>query len=191
MRPWRCLTTQEKEGDEVSRRIDETIKEHRRQLQREHRVCILGFTKSGASTLLLQLKTIYGEGYSVQDRKTFTKMIFQRIFTEFKHLTNGMSSWNKPYSNPENQLYAQWIQEVDTTQVTTLDARYAHALRSLWDDQGIKTLYVPHLDSTEYYMNNLDRIAAAGYIPNELDILWMKKNPTVHFLSAPSTLETI
>ncbi|CAJ1060474.1 guanine nucleotide-binding protein subunit alpha-11-like isoform X1 [Xyrichtys novacula] len=77
---------------------------------------------------------------------------------------------------PVPQIYAKWLQDVNTVQVTTLDRRYIDAIRCLWADPGIRVCYSRRceyqlLDSTEYYMSNLDRISAQEYVPTEQDVL--------------------
>lgn len=52
------------------------------------------------------------------------------------------------------QIYAKWLQEVDTVRVTQLERGYVDAIRRLWADMGIRMCYSRRceyqlLDSTE------------------------------------------
>lgn len=52
------------------------------------------------------------------------------------------------------QIYAKWLQEVNTVQVTQLERGYVDAIRRLWADDGIRLCYNRRgeyqlLDSTE------------------------------------------
>lgn len=52
------------------------------------------------------------------------------------------------------QIYAKWLQEVDTVRVTQLERGYVDAIRRLWADMGIRVCYSRRceyqlLDSTE------------------------------------------
>lgn len=52
------------------------------------------------------------------------------------------------------QIYAKWLQDVNTFQVTQLEGGYADAIRRLWADNGIQACYQRRceyqlLDSTE------------------------------------------
>lgn len=62
-----------------------------------------------------------------------------------------------PLSPPPSsgfQIYAKWLQEVDTVRVTQLERGYVDAIRRLWADMGIRVCYSRRceyqlLDSTE------------------------------------------
>lgn len=78
-------------------------------------------------------------------------------------MTSAMDTLKIPYSNPQNE-------------VVQLERSYVDAIRRLWADSGIRVCYNRRceyqlLDSTEYYMNNLDRISSPDYIPTEQDVL--------------------
>lgn len=52
------------------------------------------------------------------------------------------------------QMYARWVQDVDTVQVTQLDRGFVDAIRHLWADPGLRVCYSRRseyqlLDSTE------------------------------------------
>ncbi|XP_061097749.1 guanine nucleotide-binding protein subunit alpha-14-like isoform X2 [Conger conger] len=178
---WRCWSSNQEEraAIQADRNIEKMIRDHRKRLRLERRFYMIGEENSGMTTLFRQIRIIHGEGYSDQDRGGFTRTVFQNLFTAMQDLTNAMTTLNIPYANPENQLYSQWIQDVKPQQVSTLEARHADAIRRLWSDAGIRACYSRRrefklLDSTEYYMDDLDRIAAPGYIPTDQDILRAK-----------------
>lgn len=59
-----------------------------------------------------------------------------------------------PNPPPGFQIYAKWLQEVDTVRVTQLERGYVDAIRRLWADMGIRVCYSRRceyqlLDSTE------------------------------------------
>ncbi|KAG5847820.1 guanine nucleotide-binding protein subunit alpha-11-like [Anguilla anguilla] len=190
-----CLTEQERKDIEVDREIQRILKQQKKRERKEVKVLLLGTGESGKTTFIKQMRIIHGEGYSEENRRAFAKLVFQNIFTATKALANAMTTLSIPYSSPDNQLYAQWIQDVETRQVTTLEARHTDAIRRLWADPGIRTCYGRRrefqlLDSTEYYMNNLDRIAAPGYIPTMQDVLRVRV-PTTGIIDYSFTVEKI
>ncbi|KAJ8378558.1 hypothetical protein AAFF_G00238630 [Aldrovandia affinis] len=175
------LTEQERKAIAVDREIELSL---RLDWGRMQQIFLYGPSLSGKTTFLKQMRIIHGEGYSEEQRLAFAKLIFQNIFTAIKALANAMTALNIPYTHPENQMYAQWIQDVETLQVTKLEPRHTEAIRRLWADPGLRTCYSRRreyqlLDSTEYYMSNLDRIAAPDFIPNNQDVLRVQV-PTEH-----------
>ncbi|XP_051979892.1 guanine nucleotide-binding protein subunit alpha-14-like isoform X2 [Xyrauchen texanus] len=122
------------------------------------------------------MRIIHGKGYSEEDRRAYAKLVYQNIFTAMKALTGAMNTLRIAYSNPQNEIHGQQFQEVKILQMTHLDRTYLEAIRQIWADTGIKDCYSRRreyqlLDSTEYYMTNLDRIASPNYIPTAQDVL--------------------
>lgn len=50
------------------------------------------------------MRIIHGRGFSEEERKAFTKCIFQNIFTAIKAMIGAMTTLKIPYSNPENEV---------------------------------------------------------------------------------------
>uniref|UniRef100_A0A3B4Z1Q4 Guanine nucleotide-binding protein subunit alpha-11-like n=1 Tax=Stegastes partitus TaxID=144197 RepID=A0A3B4Z1Q4_9TELE len=171
-----CLSEEDKKTVAVDKEIRKILKQQRKKEQREIKILLLGTGESGKTTFIRQMRIIHGQGFSEDQRKAFAKCIFQNIFTAMKAMTGAMMTLRIPYSNRENEDYARWLQDVNTVQVTQLDRRYVEAIRRLWADSGIRVCYSRRceyqlLDSTEYYMSNLERISAPDYIPTEQDVL--------------------
>ncbi|XP_036970330.1 guanine nucleotide-binding protein subunit alpha-11-like [Acanthopagrus latus] len=190
-----CLSEDEKRSIAVDKEIKRILKQQKKKERREIKILLLGTGESGKTTFIRQMRIIHGRGFSEEERKTFAKCIFQNIFTAMKAMTGAMAALKIPYSNPENEIYAKWLQDVNTVQITTLERGYIDAIRRLWADIGIRVCYSRRceyqlLDSTEYYMNNLDRIAAPDYIPTEQDVLRVRF-PTTGIHDYSFTIKTI
>ncbi|XP_054645342.1 guanine nucleotide-binding protein subunit alpha-11-like isoform X1 [Dunckerocampus dactyliophorus] len=171
-----CLSEEEQRKMAVNREIERILKQQKKRERREIKILLLGTGESGKTTFIRQMRIIHGRGFSEEDRRGFAKCIFQNILTAMKAMTGAMSTLRIPYSNPENEIYATWLQDVNTAQITQLERGSVNAIRCLWADSGIRVCYSRRceyqlLDSTEYYMNNLERIAAPDYIPTEQDVL--------------------
>ncbi|RTG87733.1 guanine nucleotide-binding protein G(q) subunit alpha [Schistosoma bovis] len=78
---------------------------------------------------------------------------------------------------PNNvRAYGEAIKEIDYETVTTMEPQHVVAIKSLWDDPGIKECYDRRreyqlTDSAKYYLDNLDRISQSDYLPTLQDIL--------------------
>nr|XP_020462761.1 guanine nucleotide-binding protein subunit alpha-11-like [Monopterus albus]XP_020462762.1 guanine nucleotide-binding protein subunit alpha-11-like [Monopterus albus] len=171
-----CLSEEEKRTLAVHKEIQRILKQQKKKEQKEIKILLLGTGESGKTTFIRQMRIIHGRGFSEEERKAFAKCIFQNIFTAIQAMTGAMTMLKIPYSNPENEVYSKWLADVDTVQVTQLERAHVDAIRRLWSDSGIRICYSRRceyqlLDSTEYYMTNLDRIAAPDYIPTEQDVL--------------------
>lgn len=170
------LSEDEKKTLAIHKAIQRELKKQKKREKKEIKILLLGTGESGKTTFIRQMRIIHGKGFSPEDRKTFAKCIFQNIFTAVKSMTAAMTALKIPYSNPENEIYAKWLQDINTVQISQLERSYVDAIRRLWADSGIRVCYSRRceyqlLDSTEYYLSNLDRIASPDYIPTEQDVL--------------------
>ncbi|XP_012733348.1 guanine nucleotide-binding protein subunit alpha-11 [Fundulus heteroclitus] len=171
-----CLSEEEKTAIAVDKEIKRILRQQKKKERREIKILLLGTGESGKTTFLRQMKIIHGRGFSEEERKAFAKCIYQNIFTAIKAMAGAMTTLKIPYANPENKRYAEWLQEVNTVHIVHLERRYVDAIHRLWLDRGIQICYGRRseyqlLDSTEYYLKNLERISAHDYIPTEQDVL--------------------
>ncbi|XP_010174537.2 guanine nucleotide-binding protein G(q) subunit alpha-like, partial [Antrostomus carolinensis] len=93
------------------------------------------------------------------------------------------------------QAHAQLVREVDVEKVSTFENPYVDAIRSLWNDPGIQECYDRRReyqlsDSTKYYLNDLDRIADATYLPTQQDVLRVRV-PTTGIIEYPFDLQSV
>ncbi|KAK3533597.1 hypothetical protein QTP70_023406 [Hemibagrus guttatus] len=171
-----CLSEDERKSIAIDKEIRRILAEQKKRERREIKVLLLGTGESGKTTFIKQMKIIHGKGFSEEDRRSFAKLVYQNIFTAIKAITTAMATLRIPYTNQQNETYAQWIQAVNINEVTKLDRGYVDAIQCLWADTGLKICYSRRreyqlLDSTEYFMSNLERIATQDYIPTAQDVL--------------------
>ncbi|XP_030582623.1 guanine nucleotide-binding protein subunit alpha-11-like [Archocentrus centrarchus] len=190
-----CLSEDEKKTIAVDKEIKRILKQQKKKERREIKILLLGTGESGKTTFIRQMRIIHGRGFSEEERKAFAKCIYQNILTAMQAMTGAMTTLRIPYSNPQNEMYAKQLEDVNTVQVTQLERGNVDAIRRLWADPGIRVCYSRRceyqlLDSTEYYMNNLDRIGAPDYIPTEQDVLRVRF-PTTGIHDYSFTINTI
>ncbi|MBN3298667.1 GNAQ protein, partial [Amia calva] len=182
-------------GLAVDREIRSILRAQKRRERREIKVLLLGTGESGKSTFIKQMRIIHGSGYTDEERRAFVPLIYQNIFTAMQAMLGAMAMLRIPYGQPENEVYAQCLMQVKILQMKTLEPRYAEAISRLWADPGIRSCYQRRreyqlLDSTDYYMCNLDRISAAGYLPTAQDVLRVRV-PTTGITDYSFTVEKI
>ncbi|MBN3289438.1 GNAQ protein, partial [Polypterus senegalus] len=135
-----------------------------------------GTGESGKSTFIKQMRIIHGSGYSDEDKRGFTKLVYQNIFTAMQSMIRAMDTLKIPYKYEHNKANAHIVREVDVEKVTMFDSPYVEAIKSLWIDPGIQECYDRRReyqlsDSAKYYLNDLDRIADTAYLPTQQDVL--------------------
>uniref|UniRef100_K7G787 Guanine nucleotide-binding protein subunit alpha n=1 Tax=Pelodiscus sinensis TaxID=13735 RepID=K7G787_PELSI len=154
-----------------------------------------GTGESGKSTFIKQMRIIHGSGYSEEDKRGFTKLVFQNIFTAMQSMIRAMETLKILYKYEQNKANALLIREVDVEKVTTFEQPYVSAIKTLWNDPGIQECYDRRReyqlsDSAKYYLSDVDRIATPGYLPTQQDVLRVRV-PTTGIIEYPFDLENI
>lgn len=64
----------------------------------------VGTGESGKSTFIKQMRIIHGSGYSEEDKKGFTKLVYQNIFTSVQSMIRAMDTLQIPYKYEHNKV---------------------------------------------------------------------------------------
>eukprot|EP00795_Rhopilema_esculentum_P003758 gene3758-15039_t len=190
-----CLSEEAKEQKRINDEIERQIRRDRRDARRELKLLLLGTGESGKSTFIKQMRIIHGQGYTEEDRRGYSKLVYQNIFQAIQALTRAMDMLKIPYSKPDpHEQYAMTVLNVNHETVTSLDDHYAQMIQSLWDDKGIQEAYDRRrefqLSDSANYLTDINRIATTSYVPNEQDVL-RARAPTTGIIEYPFDLETI
>jgi len=139
------------------------------------KLLVLGAGESGKSTLLKQMKVLHKGGYSEGERADFAKVVHSNAILSARSVFEGFERLG--IAMPEELAREQTAFESDpasgdehlTPQLGEIIARlWAHpAARKVFERRAEYQLS----DSAEYYFDNVDRMAAEGYVPTELDVL--------------------
>nr|6OIJ_A Chain A, Guanine nucleotide-binding protein G(i) subunit alpha-1,Guanine nucleotide-binding protein subunit alpha-11 [Homo sapiens] len=189
------LSAEDKAAVERSKMIDRNLREDGEKARRELKLLLLGTGESGKSTFIKQMRIIHGAGYSEEDKRGFTKLVYQNIFTAMQAMIRAMETLKILYKYEQNKANALLIREVDVEKVTTFEHQYVSAIKTLWEDPGIQECYDRRReyqlsDSAKYYLTDVDRIATLGYLPTQQDVLRVRV-PTTGIIEYPFDLENI
>ncbi|XP_072245701.1 guanine nucleotide-binding protein subunit alpha-11 isoform X2 [Leuresthes tenuis] len=190
-----CLSEEAKESKRINAEIEKQLRRDKRDARRELKLLLLGTGESGKSTFIKQMRIIHGSGYTDEDKKGFTKLVYQNIFTSMQAMIRATETLNIPFQYEQNKNNALLVREVDVEKVSSFDQPYTSAIKTLWTDSGIQSAYDRRReyqlsDSTKYYLNSLERIASPGYVPTEQDVLRVRV-PTTGIIEYPFDLENI
>lgn len=68
-----------------------------------------GTGESGKSTFIKQMRIIHGAGYSDEDKRGFTKLVYQNIFTAMQSMIRAMETLKIPYKYEQNKVRAMCL----------------------------------------------------------------------------------
>jgi len=155
----------------INRQIDKGQQKDAQKEKGIRKLLLLGAGESGKSTMFKQMITIYGTGWPLEERRRYTSVIHMNALLCMKALCEASLKIGEPECKDSLQ-YVMGIQDEES--VVIGPENVAHFKR-LWADRTVQTAYetrskfqVP--DSAKYYLEQLDLLSAADYVPSEQDI---------------------
>lgn len=67
-------------------------------------VFLSGTGESGKSTFIKQMRIIHGSGYTDEDKKGFTKLVYQNIFTSMQAMIRATENLKIPFKYEQNKV---------------------------------------------------------------------------------------
>jgi len=158
-----------------SKNIDEQLKKDRAKMDNEVKLLLLGAGESGKSTIVKQMKLLYQDGYSQEERSAFKEVIFSNTIQSMKVLVNACQKLEINISKPDNKARAEKLSQLSASG-DTWSNEIAVAIKMLWEDAGIKQCFSRSSefqlnDSASYYFDAIDRLSQVDYVPTEQDVL--------------------
>ena len=65
---------------------------------------LTGTGESGKSTFIKQMRIIHGSGYTDEDKKGFTKLVYQNIFTSMQAMIRATETLKIPFKYEQNKV---------------------------------------------------------------------------------------
>ncbi|KAI4902524.1 hypothetical protein NFI96_013138, partial [Prochilodus magdalenae] len=190
-----CLSAEDRESHRIHRAIERQLRMDKNNAGRELKLLLLGTGESGKSTFIKQMRIIHGKGYPENDRKGFIRLVFQNIFAAITALIEAMEKLRIPFIDDKNVNFAAMLKDVTPETITTMESHHAEAIKSVWGDHGMQQCYERRRefqlsDSAKYYLDDMDRISSAMYIPTLQDILRVRV-PTTGIIEYPFDLGSV
>uniref|UniRef100_A0A672YXQ4 Guanine nucleotide-binding protein G(i) subunit alpha-2 n=2 Tax=Sphaeramia orbicularis TaxID=375764 RepID=A0A672YXQ4_9TELE len=172
------VSAEDKAAAERSKMIDKNLREDGEKAAREVKLLLLGAGESGKSTIVKQMKIIHEDGYSEDECKQYRAVVYSNTIQSIMAIVKAMASLKIDYSNSARADDAQQLFALSAAaeEQGILPDDLANVIRRLWADSGIQSCFARSReyqlnDSAAYYLNDLERIAKADYIPTQQDVL--------------------
>lgn len=138
------------------------------------KILTLGAGECGKSTLWRQLKITYCGGFTQKERIGFRSIIRQTIIEDIKTLIETMER-NSQALSPHLAPLVESIKDLNPND-DELEAEVAKSIAEVWKDPMIKTIFksansIGLGENSYYFLDNVARIAAADFVPDDSDIL--------------------
>ncbi|PVV04423.1 hypothetical protein BB560_001078 [Smittium megazygosporum] len=165
------------EGQIVNDEIENQLKKEKANLRNEVKMLLLGAGESGKSTIIKQMKLIYDNGYTREERESYREIIFSNTVQSIHVLMEAMGYLDIPLSDQTHERYVTTVME-SSPQIDSevFPAELAEAIKILWSDPDVQYCYSRSSeyqlnDSAKYYFDSIDRLSQPDYIPTNQDVL--------------------
>ncbi|PNY16345.1 guanine nucleotide-binding protein alpha-1 subunit-like [Trifolium pratense] len=174
-------TEENAQAAEIERRIElETKAEKHIQ-----KLLLLGAGESGKSTIFKQIKLLFQTGFDEAELKSYLPVIHANLLHDgSKEFAQNDVNFSKYVISDENKDIGEKLSEIGgRMDYPRLTKELAQEIESLWRDAAIQETYargnelqVP--DCTHYFMENLERLSDANYVPTKEDVLLARVRTT-------------
>jgi GTPase SAR1 family protein len=160
-----------KEQHQAHDRIERMLKE---KVKKDVKMLLLGTGDSGKSTIAKQMRIIYLNGFSAEEKKKWKQIIHGNILSYMKILFDQLHGFGIEYSNPESPSNeALILQAVDSGELTL---QLGAVVQSLWADEGIQATWeraseYQISDSAAYFLPRASDFAQVNYEVTDDDVL--------------------
>lgn len=170
----------------TNKKINQALRDDKRELDRTVKLLVLGAGESGKSTLVRQMKIIHGGGYHADELREYVCSILENIRDSMCNLTAAMNQFGYEYENPDCKQYALLFKDLEAGVIDEQEdftPEMKHAAEKLWADAGIQKAYLRQnefvlVDSAKYYLDDLDRITDKAFQPSTEDFLRVRVRTT-------------
>lgn len=172
------------ESDETTANIDAELKKNKQSNEEDIKLLLLGAGESGKSTIFKQLKIINQDGFSEKERNDMRESIQFGIVKGMQDILNGMKKLDIPFEPAYEEAAERVLDEPCLGGKPCLTAEMVADIRRLWTSSAnVKKGYDRRAeyqlsDSTEYFLNAIDRCAEPGFQPTEADVLRVRVRTT-------------
>ncbi|KAF5360956.1 hypothetical protein D9756_005169 [Leucocoprinus leucothites] len=197
-------------GISVSKRDKQHILEQERNAKRwflerklfreKCQILLLGTADSGKTTTLKQMKIIYGGSFTNDELLEYTSSIYRNVAESAHTIVVYMKRNGVECKEFRNRLRMDRILEFTTGSYSYSDPHistaFADAIHHFVRDPIVSELLEDRtnrfylIDSAEYFLSDILRISAPGYIPTESDVLRVRQK-TVGITETDVTVKDI
>ena len=140
-----------------------------------------GAGESGKSTIVKQMKIIHQDGYTKEDFVQYRPVVYSNTIQSLGAIIRAMSMLNIQFAEQERhdrELDVARVLEVIQRMKDTepFESQLLACMKRLWSDPNVQVCFMRSNeyqlnDSAQYFLDQLDRIGSAEFLPSEQDIL--------------------
>lgn len=169
--------------------------------EKELKVLLLGSGESGKSTIVKQMKILHKDGFSESEAYEYKPFVFKNVLDCVKNVINAIIDLQPDLIAPQatepdldslavgdrthilsyDDVNAILDYELSVSTEEEFSPSIAQKIQALYGFPEVKKFIKVHqgdfylIDSTNYFLTDIERISAPDYIPSQSDILRTRK----------------
>ncbi|KAF4218155.1 hypothetical protein CNMCM8980_009933 [Aspergillus fumigatiaffinis] len=176
----------DKEAVQRTARIDKTLKNDKKLMDRTIKILLLGAGESGKSTIIKQMRIIHSGGFPEDERRQTRAVIYSNLVIAFKVLLDIMRAEQIDFELENTKQLAGFIDNLEPdvgSDEAFSDYKVRDAMREMWVDAGVQKAvsrgheFALH-DNLQYFFGSLDRLFKPGWLPDNQDMLQARLRTT-------------
>lgn len=167
-------------ADNKNKIIGESIREDKKKKDSEIRLLLLGAGESGKSTIAKQMKILHMGGYTTEEKETYILSIHSNIHESMQALIEACQDLEIPIETDAAKDASEKYREQFNHRIPESETEN---IKAIWNDPGIQTAFKRQNefqlnDSTQYFIQDIERVLSKDYVPTEQDILRLRIQTT-------------
>uniref|UniRef100_A0A8D0G6C1 G protein subunit alpha transducin 2 n=1 Tax=Sphenodon punctatus TaxID=8508 RepID=A0A8D0G6C1_SPHPU len=169
-------SAEDKELAKRSKQLEKKLQEDADMEAKTVKLLLLGRYSSKGS-FHSYYRIIHQNGYTQEECLEFKSIIYGNILQSILAIIRAMSTLGIDYGETSRGDDGRHLVNLaDSIEEGTMPPELVDCIKKLWKDAGVQASFDRAAeyqlnDSASYYLNQLDRITAPDYLPNEQDVL--------------------
>jgi len=166
--------------------MDERVVDKNKQIEKQlegdkktglpFRLLLLGAGESGKSTFAKQVKFIYANGFTNEERRIFINAIHANVYASMRALIQACRTFNIEVDVVPDALAKFDADSFYSGSGTTMTPDWGEVISDIWYRPCIQKAYLRRSefqlnDSAKYFLDDARRVASATFVPTNTDIL--------------------
>jgi len=155
----------------ANKAIDNQLEKDKKSLP--FRLLLLGAGESGKSTIAKQMKLIYLNGFTAEEKALFVTAIHTNIYQSMRNMIQASERLGIPLNDIQPAVLKKFDSPFLESRITP---EFGREISQLWKSPSIQQIYTRRgeyqlNDSTKYYMDDIARLTTPDYTPTDIDVL--------------------
>ena len=140
---------------------------------------MLGTGECGKSTVVKQMKVIYADGFSDEDKEHFKAVIRDNLIRSMASILQAMKNLGIVFEDESLERQSNLVRDFQleyNARCDQISPEVVSAIIALWRDKNLQSCYLRSneyqlIDSAKYFIEKVDEIAKPTYQPIKDDII--------------------